>query len=79
MYYDSLEQKQAELYVPLKVYYDVVEYRKNIASFKPPKGVYTTMGDAINSKVEDYGPTLSSDADQLIFTSKRKMRGIHAW
>ncbi|WP_245855285.1 OmpA family protein [Hymenobacter mucosus] len=78
LYYDSLEQKQAELYVPLKVYYDVVEYRKNIASFKPPKGVYTTMGDAINSKVEDYGPTLSSDADQLIFTSKRKMRGIHA-
>ncbi|GGG62198.1 OmpA family protein [Hymenobacter glacieicola] len=77
LYYDSLEQKQAELYVPLKTYYDIVEYRKNIAAFRPPKGVYTSMGDAINSRVEDYGPTLNSDADQLIFSSKRKMRGLN--
>ncbi|TGE22275.1 OmpA family protein [Hymenobacter aquaticus] len=76
LYYDSLEQKDADLYVPLKVYYDIVEYRKSIATFHPPKGVYTTMGDAINSKVEDYGPTLNAGADQLIFSSKRKTRGI---
>ncbi|WP_426492900.1 OmpA family protein [Hymenobacter sp. 102] len=76
-YYDSLEQKDTELYVPLKTYYDIVEYRKNIATFRPPKGVYTTMGDAINSQREDYGPTLSADADQLIFSSKRKMRGLN--
>ncbi|UYZ63258.1 OmpA family protein [Hymenobacter weizhouensis] len=77
LYYDSLEQKDADLYVPLKVYYDLVEYRKNIASFRPPKGVYTSMGDAVNSPAEDYGPTLNADANQLIFSSKRKMRGIH--
>ncbi|MET4106524.1 OmpA family protein [Hymenobacter sp. UYP22] len=77
-YYDSLEQKETELYVPLKTYYDIVEYRKNIATFRPPKGVYTTMGEAINSQREDYGPTLSADADLLIFSSKRKMRGLHS-
>ncbi|UOQ52866.1 OmpA family protein [Hymenobacter cellulosivorans] len=76
LYYDSLERKEADLYVPLKVYYDIVEYRKSIATFHPPKGVYTSMGDAINSKREDYGPTLNAGADQLIFSSKRKTRGI---
>ncbi|TGE10634.1 OmpA family protein [Hymenobacter fodinae] len=77
LYYDSLERKDADLYVPLKTYYDIVEYRKNIATFRPPKGVYTSMGEVINSLSEDYGPTLSADADQLIFTSKRKLRGIN--
>lgn len=74
-YYDSLEQKETELYVPLKKYYELVEYRKSIATFRPPKGVYTSMGDAINSKKEDYGPTLNADANLLYFTSKRKTRG----
>ena len=75
LYYDSLEQKTADLYVPLKVYYDLVEYRRNIVAFRPPKGVLTTMGDAINSQVEDYGPTLNPDASMLLFSSKRKVRG----
>ncbi|SHK60518.1 OmpA family protein [Hymenobacter psychrotolerans] len=75
LYYDSLEQKTADLYVPLKVYYELVEYRKNIVAFRPPKGVLTTMGDAINSQAEDYGPTLNPDASMLLFSSKRKVRG----
>ncbi|WP_019947714.1 OmpA family protein [Hymenobacter aerophilus] len=74
-YYDSLEQKETELYVPLKKYYELVEYRKSIATFRPPKGVYTSMGEAINSDKEDYGPTLNADANLLYFTSKRKTRG----
>jgi outer membrane protein OmpA-like peptidoglycan-associated protein len=77
LYYDSLEQKEADLYVPLKTYYDIVEYRKNIATFRPPKGVYTNMGPGINSQVEDYGPSYNDDSQQLIFSSKRKVRGIH--
>ncbi|WP_022822502.1 OmpA family protein [Hymenobacter norwichensis] len=77
LYYDSLEQKTADLYVPLKVYYDLVEYRKSIVAFRPPKGVYTNMGEAINSKAEDYGPTLNSTAGMMLFSSKRKVRGIH--
>ncbi|WP_240731630.1 hypothetical protein [Hymenobacter radiodurans] len=76
LYYDSLEQKTQDLYVPLKTYYDLVEYRKNIVTFHPPKGVYTSMGDGINSDVEDYGPTLNSEAGLFIFSSKRKTRGI---
>jgi outer membrane protein OmpA-like peptidoglycan-associated protein len=77
LYYDSLEQKEQDLYVPLKTYYDIVEYRKNIATFRPPKGVYTNMGAGINSPVEDYGPSYNDDTQQLIFSSKRKVRGIH--
>lgn len=77
LYYDSLEQKTADLYVPLKTYYELVEYRKGIVAFRPPKGVYTNMGDAINSQAEDYGPTLNSTAGMMLFSSKRKMRGIH--
>jgi outer membrane protein OmpA-like peptidoglycan-associated protein len=77
LYYDSLEKKDADLYVPLKTYYDIVEYRKNIATFRPPKGVYTNMGQGINSTSEDYGPSYSDETSQLIYTSKRKRRGIH--
>ncbi|WP_233635832.1 OmpA family protein [Hymenobacter setariae] len=74
LYYDSLEQKNADLYVPLKVYYDVVEYRKSVNTFHPPKNVYTNMGDAINSKFPDYGPTLGAGDSMLLFSSKRLAR-----
>ena len=76
LYYDSLEEKNQELYVPLKTYYELVEYRKNLNTFHPPKGVYTTMGDAINSKAPDYGPALAGNDSLLIFSSKRKRRGL---
>ena len=76
LYYDSLEQKQTPLYVPLKTYYDLVEYRKNLNTFHPPKGVYTSMGDAINSKAPDYGPALGGNDSLLIFSSKRHRRGL---
>ncbi|MBD2724159.1 OmpA family protein [Hymenobacter sp. BT189] len=76
LYYDSLEQKNQDLYVPLKTYYDLVEYRKNLNTFHPPKGVYTSMGDAINSKAPDYGPALGGNDSLFLFSSKRKRRGI---
>ncbi|MBF9219995.1 OmpA family protein [Hymenobacter ruricola] len=76
LYYDSLEQKNQDLYVPLKTYYDLVEYRKNLNTFHPPKGVYTSMGDAINSKAPDYGPALGGNDSVFLFSSKRKRRGI---
>ena len=74
LYYDSLERRH-DLYVPLKTYYDLVEYRKNLNTFHPPKGVYTSMGDAINSKAPDYGPALAGNDSLIIFSSKRKRRG----
>ncbi len=76
LYYDSLEQKSPDLYVPLQTYYNLVEYRKNLNTFHPPKGVYTSMGDAVNSKAPDYGPTLAGRDSLLLFSSKRKRRGL---
>ena len=76
LYYDSLEEKKQELYVPLKTYYDLVEYRKNLNTFHPPKGVYTSIGDAINSKAADYGPALAGNDSLIVFSSKRKRRGL---
>ncbi|PSR56209.1 hypothetical protein AHMF7605_23230 [Adhaeribacter arboris] len=70
-YYDSLEAKTKSFYVPLHYYYELVEYRKSVNTFQPPKGVYTNMGPDINSKYEDYGPTINANTERLIFTSRR--------
>ena len=79
LYYDSLEEKTADLYVPLKVYYEVVEYRKSLNTFHPPKNVYTNMGDAINSPFPDYGPALGAGDSLLLFSSKRQVgKGVRA-
>ncbi|WP_192820085.1 OmpA family protein [Rufibacter sp. LB8] len=72
LYYDSLEEKNKDLYVPLEYYYELVEYRKSVNTYKPPRGVYTNMGESINSKDEDYGPTVHADEDVFIYTSRRK-------
>ncbi|QMU29830.1 OmpA family protein [Adhaeribacter radiodurans] len=71
LYYDSLEAKTKSFYVPLNYYYELVEYRKAVNTFQPPKGVYTNMGPDINSKYEDYGPTINANTERLIFTSRR--------
>ncbi|WP_299825128.1 OmpA family protein [uncultured Pontibacter sp.] len=76
-YYDSLEQNTKDYYVPLDYYYELVEYRKSIATFKPPKGVYLNMGNAINSPYEDYGPTLNEENEVFIYTSKRNLQGLN--
>ncbi|WP_242922850.1 OmpA family protein [Pontibacter liquoris] len=76
-YYDSLDQNTRAHYVPLNYYYELVEYRKSIATFKPPKGVYLNMGDAINSPFADYGPTLHGEDDVFIYTSKRNVQGLN--
>jgi flagellar motor protein MotB len=77
-YYDSLEQNTKDYYVPLQYYYELVEYRKSVASYTPPKGVYLNMGNTINSEYEDYGPTLNLEEDIFIFTSRRSPRTINS-
>ena len=72
-HYDSLEQNTKDYYVPLNYYYELVEYRKSIATFQPPRGVYINMGNAINSAYADYGPTLSDENEMFIYTSKRNV------
>ncbi|MDW3194065.1 MAG: OmpA family protein [Cytophagales bacterium] len=71
IYYDSLNNKEAEQYVPIEYYYELVEHRKLIDTLRPPRGVLLNMGTLVNSSKADYGPTLSFDNDKLIFTSKR--------
>ncbi|MEK6476875.1 OmpA family protein [Catalinimonas sp. 4WD22] len=60
-------------YVPLKYYYELVEYRKEIDTLRPPQGVYINMGQEINSRAGDYGPALSPDNSVMFFTSKRNI------
>lgn len=71
-YYDRLNAGFADNYVPLKYYYDLVEYRKHIDTLRPPREVYINMGEGINSKREDYAPALTATDDTLIFSSKRE-------
>jgi len=69
--YDSLTKDQVDLYVPLKEYYELVAYRKEIDTLRPPEGVLLNMGELINSNKEDYGPTIGNVDNILLFTSKR--------
>ena len=71
IYYDSLNTLEAEQYVPIEYYYELVEHRKLIDTLRPPRGVLLNMGTKVNSNKADYGPTLSFDNNKLIFTSKR--------
>lgn len=70
-YYDNLISPDKDLYIPIQQYYDMVEFRKNIDTLRPPPGVLLSMGPEINSKYPDYGPTIAPNEDTLIFTSMR--------
>jgi len=69
--FDSLTKDEKDLYVPLQQYYELVAYRKEIDTLRPPQGVLLNMGEAINSEKEDYGPTIGNVDNILLFTSKR--------
>ncbi len=71
--YDSLTKYQSDYYVPLKYYYELVEYRKEIDTLRPPQGVLLNMGIAVNSPKADYGPTIGNVDTVLLFTSKRNL------
>jgi outer membrane protein OmpA-like peptidoglycan-associated protein len=71
IYYDSLNNQEADQYVPLAYYYELVEYRKLIDTLRPPRGILLNMGAEINSPAADYGPTLNVQNNVLFFTSKR--------
>ncbi len=71
IYYDSLNNQEAQIYVPLDYYYELVEYRKLIDTLRPPRGVLLNMGAEINSSYADYGPSLNVMNNVLLFTSQR--------
>jgi outer membrane protein OmpA-like peptidoglycan-associated protein len=69
--FDSLTKNETDLYVPLQQYYELVEYRREIDTLRPPQGVLLNMGEGINSNKADYGPTIGNVDNVLLFTSKR--------
>ena len=69
--YDTLIRNERDYYVPLKQYYDLVEYRKEIDTLRPPQGVLINMGQTINSPKADYAPTIGNVDTLLLFSSKR--------
>jgi outer membrane protein OmpA-like peptidoglycan-associated protein len=72
--YDSIETDKKEYYVKLDFYYQLVNYRKEIDTLRPPQSVLVNMGGNVNSPKEDYGPTIGNVDTLLLFTSKRKER-----
>jgi len=69
--WQRLDPDKKENYVPLDFYYQLVDYRKDIDTLRPPKSVLLNMGEDINSQKEDYGPTVGNTDDLILFTSKR--------
>lgn len=68
---DKIDIDKKENYVPLQQYYELVEYRKEIDTLRPPQGVLMKMGEWVNSQKADYGPTIGNLDYLLLFTSKR--------
>ncbi len=73
IYYDSLTQNDRDYFVPLDYYYELVEYRKEVDTLRPPRGVLLNMGQNVNSNYSDYGPTLGIHNDLMLLTSKRNI------
>ncbi len=73
LFYNNANRYQSTKYVPIKYYYDLLEQRKRIDTLRPPVGVFTSMGDNINSNLEDYAPTIDIEQNTLVFTSKRNL------
>jgi hypothetical protein len=72
-HYDTLTIKEKDEYVPLKEYYELVEYRKAVDTLRPPQSVFLNMGDLVNDKrYPDYGPALNLSSNILIFTKRKK-------
>lgn len=76
--YDTLNRSTADLYVPIAQYYELVEFRKEIDTLRPPHGVLLNMGYGVNSEKEDYGPTIGNADNVLLFTSKRNSHLEHS-
>ena len=71
VYYDSISKKEIGKYVPIDYYYELVDYRRNVDTIRPPRGWKINMGHLLNSEYSDYGPSLALNDKTLIFTSKR--------
>ncbi len=75
-YYEERTAGEKDEYVPIKYYYDLVDYRKQIDTLRPPRGVFINMGVSVNSEYEDYGPALNINNSVLLMASKRHRKTI---
>src|SRR5205085_9592666 len=66
-----ISANERDYYVPLEQYYELVAYRQEIDTLKPPHGVLLRMEEWVNSPKADYGPTIGNLDYLLLFTSKR--------
>lgn len=73
LHYDSLVANNKDYYVPIDYYFELVEFRKQVDTLRPPRGVMLNMGEEINSETSEYAPSLNMADNMLIFTSKRKV------
>lgn len=73
IYYDSISKNDLIKYVPIDYYYELIKYRDDVDTLRPPRGWKLNMGHMINSEYSDYGPALSPKNDILLFTSKRNL------
>jgi outer membrane protein OmpA-like peptidoglycan-associated protein len=69
--FDSITINQKDNYVPLQQYYELVAFRKEIDTLRPPQGILMKMAEWVNSDKADYGPTIGNLDSILLFTSKR--------
>jgi outer membrane protein OmpA-like peptidoglycan-associated protein len=69
--YDTLTKNERDYFVPLKEYYEMVEFRKEIDTLRPPHGVLLKMADWVNSAKADYAPSIANNDSVLLFSSKR--------
>jgi len=70
-HFDSIAGDLKNQYLSIDYYYELVDYRKEVDTLLPPRGVLLNMGHLVNSKYSDYGPSLNINDSVLIFTSKR--------
>lgn len=75
--YDTLTKNEKDYYVPLEQYYQLVAYRKEIDTLRPPQGVLINMGQGVNSPKADYAPTIGNVDTLLLFSSKRNAHAQH--
>jgi outer membrane protein OmpA-like peptidoglycan-associated protein len=69
--FDSLNRDKVRYYVPIERYQQMVAARRDVDTLIAPRPAKMNMGTDVNSKKEDYAPSMSSGDNLLLFTSKR--------
>jgi outer membrane protein OmpA-like peptidoglycan-associated protein len=69
--YNELERDKAKYFVPIERYRQLVAARKDVDTMIAPLPNVMNMGMFVNSKKEDYAPSIGNVDNLLLFTSKR--------